>query len=69
MGIILFRFSFIVWMLLSVLTCGLLMFWLSPYMAATRSLYYEKLKEINEPSAPKETAAPTADDILASLGL
>ena len=61
--------SFIGWMLLAVLTCGLLMFWLSPYMAATRALYYEKLKEINEPSAPKETAAPTADDILASLSL
>ena len=62
--------SFIGWMLLSVLTCGLLLFWLSPYMAATRALYYEKLKEINEPSAPaEETPAASVEDLLSGINL
>ena len=61
--------SFIGWILLSVLTCGLLVFWLAPYMAATRAQYYEELKKLNEPTSDDSNPMSAAEDILASIGL
>lgn len=37
--------SFIGWALLSVLTCGIGFFFLQPYMATARAVFYENLKE------------------------
>lgn len=38
------HFSFIGWILLSMLTCGLLMFMVTPYMNTATAEFYEKLK-------------------------
>jgi uncharacterized membrane protein len=38
------HFSFIGWILLSMLTCGLLLFMVTPYMNAATAEFYEKLK-------------------------
>ena len=38
------QLSFIGWILLSVLTFGLLLFYVLPYMQATNAAFYEKLK-------------------------
>ena len=42
----LLKLSFIGWSLLSVLTLGILGFWLLPYMETTYAEFYDKLKEI-----------------------
>lgn len=42
-----FNFSFIGWVLLGILTFGILYFWLTPYIYVAQYLYYEKLKEKN----------------------
>ena len=41
-----FMLSFLGWILLGVLTLGILYIWLYPYMETAKILYYEKLKEI-----------------------
>lgn len=46
--------SFIGWILLSVLTCGILLFYVEPYMMATRSAFYLELKG-PEPEPEAET--------------
>lgn len=38
------HFSFIGWILLSLLTFGILFFWVSPYMKVSEALFYEKIK-------------------------
>jgi len=38
------QFSFIGWILLSVLTCGILMLWIAPYMQAANAEFYESIK-------------------------
>ena len=38
------HFSFIGWILLSVLTCGILMLWVAPYMQAAQAVFYESIK-------------------------
>ncbi len=37
-------FSFIGWILLGILTCGILYFWLYSYISTAQALYYEELK-------------------------
>ena len=44
MDLFILDLSFIGWMLLSVLTCGILLFYVEPYMMATRSAFYLELK-------------------------
>lgn len=39
------HFSFIGWCLLSVLTCGILMLWVAPYMEAATAAFYESIKD------------------------
>ena len=38
------HFSFIGWILLSILTCGILFLFVAPYMQAANAEFYEKLK-------------------------
>ena len=38
------HFSFIGWILLSILTFGILFFWVMPYMKVSEALFYEKIK-------------------------
>ena len=45
-------FSFIGWILLSILTCGILIFVVEPYMLAARAAFYESIK-----GAPVEAEA------------
>lgn len=47
--------SFIGWILLGILTLGILFFWLTPYMSITHAAFYRSLPK-NPPSAPD--AAP-----------
>ena len=51
-------FSFIGWILLGALCCGIGTLWVSPYMAAARANFYENLKAIYDPQieAPAEEA-------------
>lgn len=42
-------FSFIGWILLSMLTCGILMLWVAPYMQAARTAFYESIKDEAQP--------------------
>jgi uncharacterized membrane protein len=41
----LLQLSFIGWILLSILTCGILSLWVNPYLHATYAHYYEYVKE------------------------
>ena len=45
-------FSFIGWILLSILTCGIGMLWVVPYQVAAHANFYENLRAIYEPDAP-----------------
>lgn len=44
MELFLLDMSFCGWMLLSILTCGIGLLWLSPYMQTARAAFYEDLK-------------------------
>ncbi len=44
MKLFLLDLSFIGWALLSMLTCGIGMFWLRPYVSTSRAAFYEDLK-------------------------
>lgn len=37
--------SFIGWVLLSIVTCGISMFWVAPYIATARAVFYEEVKK------------------------
>jgi uncharacterized membrane protein len=39
------HFSFIYWILLSILTCGIGFLWLIPYMGVAQANFYENLKD------------------------
>ena len=63
--------SFIGWIFLSILTCGLLLFYVKPYMAAANAAFYESIKPrepvadapvIPEGEAPAEAEAPAEGD-------
>lgn len=41
-------FSFIGWILLCVITVGIAAIWISPYMAASHAVFYDKIKEADE---------------------
>ncbi|MBU5316717.1 DUF975 family protein [Clostridium bornimense] len=43
-------FSFIGWLLLSILTCGIGSLWLTPYIEISKACFYEDIKTINENS-------------------
>lgn len=49
-----FVLSFVGWSLLAVLTFGILLIWLVPYMQISLVLYYEKLKEIKSKEVANE---------------
>lgn len=38
------EFSFIGWIILSILTCGILTLWVGPYMETAKAAFYEELK-------------------------
>lgn len=57
------QFSFIGWILLSILTLGILSLWVSPYQATATAAFYENLKKANEPTVIKDE--PDIDDIFA----
>ena len=50
MELFLLDLSFIGWILLSFLTCGILFFYVAPYMQAARAEFYRTLKGEDEPS-------------------
>ena len=51
------EFSFIGWILLSILTCGIGVLWVSPYMEASKAAFYNELKgEAPAEEAPVEEA-------------
>ncbi len=43
-----FQLSFLGWILLSVITLGIALIWVLPYVTIAQSLYYDKLKAIKE---------------------
>ncbi len=47
----LFLLSFIGWFILSIITLGLFLLWLTPYMNSSMAAYYEQLKEEVSPSS------------------
>ncbi|MBR0443592.1 MAG: DUF975 family protein [Clostridia bacterium] len=47
------HFSFIGWILLSILTCGILVIWVAPYMEAANATFYESIK--GEPQSAEFT--------------
>ena len=49
MELFLLDLSFIGWILLSLLTCGILFFYVAPYMQAARAEFYRTLKGDDEP--------------------
>ena len=51
MELFLLDLSFIGWILLSLLTCGILFFYVAPYMQAARAEFYRTLKGDDEPKA------------------
>ena len=51
MELFLLDLSFIGWILLSILTCGILFIYVVPYMQAARAEFYRTLKGENEPKA------------------
>lgn len=44
MRLFLLELSFLGWTLLGVLSCGILMFWIQPYIQATGALFYDELR-------------------------
>lgn len=48
--------SFIGWILLSILTLGILLIYVIPYMQATRAEFYRNLKSQNEPKVAEDVA-------------
>ena len=56
------HFSFIGWILLSVITCGILFIWVVPYMQQADAEFYENIKgEDNKPSEESDASEqPTA---------
>ncbi len=55
------RFSFIGWILLSILTFGVLMIFVAPYMQAAEAEFYENLKAEAGLSQPAPVAEETTD--------
>lgn len=55
------QLSFLGWIALSIFTCGLLMFWLAPYMQATYVLYYNYLRSEGERLENASAAAQYAE--------
>ena len=53
MELFLLHLSFLGWLLLSVLTLGILSLWVTPYMQTTEAYYYRRLNEAQNPQ-PKE---------------
>lgn len=51
MELFLLDLSFIGWILLSLLTCGILFFYVAPYMQAARAEFYRTLKGDDKPKA------------------
>lgn len=51
-------FSFIGWLLLCILTLGILFFWVGPYMEVAHAEFYEDLKQKQAPAAVVVEAAP-----------
>lgn len=51
MELFLLDLSFIGWILLSLLTCGILFFYVAPYMQASRAEFYRTLKGDDKPKA------------------
>ena len=47
------QISFIGWILLSILTLGILMLWVSPYMYVAEAEFYKSLKEVDAVISPK----------------
>jgi uncharacterized membrane protein len=54
MELFLLDLSFIGWILLSLLTCGILFFYVAPYMQAARAEFYRTLKGEDEAPAQEE---------------
>ncbi len=48
------RLSFIGWILLSIVSCGILLPWVSPYMDTSVAVFYNKLVLINQPPVSEE---------------
>lgn len=53
--------SFIGWLLLCVLTCGILTFWISPYIQAAEAAFYESIRPKSE-SVGEETYTEVHED-------
>ena len=63
MELFLLDLSFIGWILLAMLTCGILVFYVEPYMSATRTAFYLELKgpdAIPEEAEQQEIYTPEA---------
>lgn len=54
--------SFIGWILLSILTFGILLIWLNPYMELSRAVFYERLKNGNSQNVNTTEGAVIVDD-------
>ena len=54
--------SFIGWLLLCVLTLGILSFWIMPYREAARAAFYEDLCARSAPRADADTLPPAASE-------
>ena len=52
------HFSFIGWLLLCILTLGILTFWITPYMHTAEAMFYRDLMEKSANAAPYSPAAP-----------
>lgn len=48
-----FNLSFVGWMLLSIVTCGILLIWTIPYIIISQVLYYDELKKIKSKNVDK----------------
>lgn len=59
MDLFILELSFLGWILLSVLTCGVLVFYVEPYMAATRAAFYLELKGPDPVPAEEEPTIVT----------
>ena len=57
-------FSFIGWLFLGALCCGVGVLWVTPYMNASRANFYENLKALYDPEEeiPEESFDATAED-------
>ena len=64
MELFLLDLSFIGWILLSILTCGILFIYVVPYMQAARAEFYRTLKGENEPKADEPIIPdPPSEDV------